>query len=126
MREAIYALFVSMIQHRPPAASVMADFSEYMRPPSTLRLQWQEGRPNWRATESSEPADGLLWPIALAAAALITGPRADRIKQCEDDRGCGWLFVDDSRLGNRRWCSMGDCGNVAKARRHRARASGGR
>lgn len=44
------------------------------------------------------------------------------IKQCEDDRGCGWLFVDDSRLKNRRWCSMGDCGNVAKARRHRARA----
>ncbi|MBV8764183.1 MAG: CGNR zinc finger domain-containing protein, partial [Hyphomicrobiales bacterium] len=23
-----------------------------------------------------------------------------------------------SRLNNRRWCSMGDCGNRAKAKRH--------
>jgi predicted RNA-binding Zn ribbon-like protein len=26
--------------------------------------------------------------------------------------------VDTSRKGNRRWCSMGDCGNRHKARRH--------
>jgi predicted RNA-binding Zn ribbon-like protein len=32
--------------------------------------------------------------------------------------GCGWLFVDESRNGSRRWCSMKDCGNRAKARRH--------
>jgi predicted RNA-binding Zn ribbon-like protein len=26
--------------------------------------------------------------------------------------------VDESRAGTRRWCSMGECGNRAKARRH--------
>ena len=27
-------------------------------------------------------------------------------------------ILDESRAGTRRWCSMGDCGNRAKARRH--------
>jgi predicted RNA-binding Zn ribbon-like protein len=125
LRETIYALFHSVIHQRSPPAAAAAYLSEFIGRPSTLRLQWREGRPSWRATQLPEATDDLLRPIALSAAALITGPRADRIKQCADERGCGWLFVDDSRLKNRRWCSMGDCGNVAKARRHRARAGGG-
>lgn len=124
LRETIYALFLSVIRQRPADAALMAYFSAIVGRSSALRLQWQDGRPRWRAFASLETADDLLRPVALSAAALITGPRADRIKQCEDERGCGWLFVDDSRLRNRRWCSMGDCGNVAKARRHRARAGG--
>jgi predicted RNA-binding Zn ribbon-like protein len=125
LRETIYALFLSVIRQRPADAAVMAYFSAFVGRPSALHLQWHGGQPSWRATELPETTDDLLRPIALSAAALMTGPRADRIKQCEDERGCGWLFVDDSRLKNRRWCSMGDCGNVAKARRHRARAGGG-
>ncbi|MCL4825828.1 MAG: CGNR zinc finger domain-containing protein [Caldilinea sp.] len=31
---------------------------------------------------------------------------------------CGWLFFDASRNRSRRWCSMEDCGNRAKARLH--------
>ena len=125
LRETIYALLLSVIEQRPPSAVTATSFSEFVGRPSALRLHWHEGQPRWRADEMPETADDLLRPIALAAAALITGPRADRLKQCEDDRGCGWLFVDDSRLRNRRWCSMGDCGNIAKARRHRARMAAG-
>lgn len=33
------------------------------------------------------------------------------------DGGCGWLFIDRSRNGSRRWCAMGDCGSHAKAKR---------
>ena len=36
---------------------------------------------------------------------------------------CGLLFVDASRPGQRRWCSMERCGNLAKVRGHRARAT---
>jgi predicted RNA-binding Zn ribbon-like protein len=67
---------------------------------------------------------GLLRPILVSAAELMTGPKASRVKQCQDDRGCGWLFVDESRAQNRRWCSMGDCGNRAKAHRHYLRMRG--
>jgi predicted RNA-binding Zn ribbon-like protein len=35
---------------------------------------------------------------------------------------CGWLFMDDSKNGSRRWCSMRSCGNRAKAQRHYLRS----
>jgi predicted RNA-binding Zn ribbon-like protein len=35
--------------------------------------------------------------------------------------GCGWLFLDHSRNGSRRWCTMEACGSFAKARRLTAR-----
>ncbi|NPV19441.1 CGNR zinc finger domain-containing protein [Bradyrhizobium aeschynomenes] len=124
LREAIYALFLGLIHNRAPPAAPAAFFEEFVGRSSSIRLQWQDGRLNWRADAPRATCDELLRPVALSAAALLTGPRADRIKQCEDDRGCGWLFLDDSRLRNRRWCAMGDCGNVAKARRHRARTAG--
>ena len=57
----------------------------------------------------------MLTPIVWSAADLITGPRAQRVRQCADPEGCGWLFLDESRAGTRRWCSMGNCGNRASA-----------
>jgi predicted RNA-binding Zn ribbon-like protein len=47
----------------------------------------------------------------------LAGPRLDRVRRCANPE-CGWLFLDDSRAGKRRWCSMSSCGNRAKARRH--------
>ena len=41
----------------------------------------------------------------------------DKVRRCANPE-CGWLFLDDSRAGKRRWCSMLACGNRAKARRH--------
>ena len=38
-----------------------------------------------------------------------------------DDGGCGWLFLDRSRNGSRRWCAMEDCGTRAKIRKLGAR-----
>src|SRR2546421_496009 len=71
----------------------------------------------WQTTFRRTSATDLLKPIAWSAADLLTGPRTLKVRQCQDDRGCGWLFIDESRAQNRRWCSMGDCGNRAKAQR---------
>lgn len=47
-----------------------------------------------------------------------------RVRECADP-SCPVMFVDTSRNGSRRWCSMEGCGARAKAstyyRRHRAR-----
>jgi predicted RNA-binding Zn ribbon-like protein len=51
----------------------------------------------------------------MSVQALFTLP-PDRIRACER---CGWLFLDSSRGGRRRWCSMSTCGNREKASRHR-------
>ncbi|WP_406201873.1 CGNR zinc finger domain-containing protein [Kitasatospora sp. NBC_01560] len=68
------------------------------------------------------PADGdqLASTVARDAIALLTGPHADRIRECGAD-DCYLIFVDTSRPGRRRWCSMERCGNRHKVRALRAR-----
>ena len=58
--------------------------------------------------------------IADAFVELATSGRINRVRQCDGPR-CGWVFVDTSRGGRRRWCSMQDCGNRDKVRRFRDR-----
>jgi predicted RNA-binding Zn ribbon-like protein len=53
--------------------------------------------------------------IARDAIDLFSSPHANRIRICEAD-DCGLLFVDASRPGTRRWCSMEWCGDRAKKR----------
>jgi predicted RNA-binding Zn ribbon-like protein len=65
--------------------------------------------------------DQVLWPVVRSAVELLLGADRRRVKECAGDR-CGWLFVDRSKAGRRRWCSMASCGNRAKAQRHRDRA----
>jgi predicted RNA-binding Zn ribbon-like protein len=122
LREAIYGVFRALIAGEAPMAADLAVLNARLAAsapgieivPAGSGAAW---RPN---AAGADPLD-LLRPVALSAAALLTGPRAHRGRQCQDERGCGWLFVDDSRAQTRRWCSMGDCGNRAKASRHRAR-----
>ncbi|GAB4162862.1 MAG: hypothetical protein Fur0021_37460 [Candidatus Promineifilaceae bacterium] len=69
--------------------------------------------------------DRVRWAAARSAAELLTGENLERVRQCADDRGCGYLFLDVSRNRSRRWCSMESCGNRAKARRHYRRQQQG-
>lgn len=59
----------------------------------------------------------LLAPVAEAAARLFVEEDPERVRRCAD-RGCGRWFLDASRNGRRRWCSMARCGNRAKAAAH--------
>jgi predicted RNA-binding Zn ribbon-like protein len=55
-----------------------------------------------------------------AAAAAVDLLRSDltRLRRCRVDLGgCGWMFIDHSRNGSRRWCQMDDCGTQVKSRR---------
>jgi predicted RNA-binding Zn ribbon-like protein len=65
---------------------------------------------NWKAPGAIPAALS-----TLAVHAFFTLP-PDRIRACNR---CGWLFLDSSRGGRRRWCSMTTCGNREKATRHR-------
>lgn len=54
-----------------------------------------------------------LWLVALSAEALLLGDRLVRVKACDN---CGWLFLDTSKNGTRRWCNMHTCGSQAKSK----------
>lgn len=75
----------------------------------------QAGRTNARPHQA-------LGSIARDAVRLF-GPDVDgRIRECSAD-DCALVYLDTSRSGTRRWCSMQRCGNRAKVRAHRARAA---
>ncbi|QEW04949.1 CGNR zinc finger domain-containing protein [Microbacterium lushaniae] len=57
-----------------------------------------------------------------AIRALSASP--GRLRRCSAD-DCGLIFLDTSRPGSRRWCSMSRCGGRAKARAHYQRSREG-
>lgn len=69
----------------------------------------------------ADPVDAALGLLALDAAAILGGPRRERLRICAAP-DCSARFLDTSPAGRRRWCSMSGCGNRAKVRRHRSRA----
>lgn len=69
------------------------------------------------------PVDAVLVSLAREAVRLFGGEDARRIRQCAGPT-CSIFFVDTSRKGERRWCSMSACGNRAKVQRFRRQAPG--
>ncbi|GAA1302636.1 hypothetical protein Psi02_48050 [Planotetraspora silvatica] len=58
--------------------------------------------------------------VARDAVDVLTGPMRSRLRRCAGP-DCDGLFVDVSRPGNRRWCSMNTCGNRVKKAAYRQR-----
>ncbi len=66
------------------------------------------------------PAASLLSSLAREAVYLFGGAAAGQVRQCQSPT-CTIYFVDTSRSGDRRWCSMTACGNRAKVEQFRRR-----
>lgn len=69
----------------------------------------------------ADKANALLGSIAADFARMLVSWRPNRLRRCEHP-DCVMLFIDTSKNGRRRWCSMETCGNREKAAGHRARA----
>jgi predicted RNA-binding Zn ribbon-like protein len=78
---------------------------------------------DWSWEPGDAPLDRPLWPVILSAAELLATGDRRRLKECPAPEGCGWLYLDTSKNGTRKWCNMKTCGNIAKARRYYKRHS---
>jgi predicted RNA-binding Zn ribbon-like protein len=81
---------------------------------------WRNDRLSLAARPEEE---GLALPwllLARDAEELLSSSLASRIRLCAGE-GCGWAFLDLSKNGKRRWCSMKLCGNREKAARFKAK-----
>ena len=76
----------------------------------------------WTWTEETDRLDSPLWPVVRSAATLLTSSDAGRLRVCAGG-DCGWVYVDRSRNGLRRWCEMSTCGTAEKSRRRRERSA---
>lgn len=121
LREAIYRVFAANAAGDAPSQDDLATIQHaHLTALSHARLLRQGGHYEWIGND--EPAlDRMLWPIAMSAVELLTSDRLARVKQCPGCDDCAWLFLDTSKNGTRRWCTMDGCGSRAKMRRQYAR-----
>ena len=119
VREAVFDLAVSQIEQRPPPATALQRINHL-----ALALAAAPRLTEGRQAEIAGSAETLVASLAREAILLLGGPDAGRIRRCAGD-GCAVLFIDRSRSGERRWCSMKSCGNRHKVSEHRRRSRDG-
>ncbi len=105
---------------RDGALSIIEGWLPEARLPDGFAVAEGGWRPVLSAGAPAHPARYALGLLARDAAEMLGTEQRERVRICASDT-CSARFYDGSRNGQRRWCSMQGCGNVAKARRHRAR-----
>jgi len=119
LREAIYHTFSNVVHGLPVRAVDLAIMNKAIADIlSHSKLLPGDKGFSWGWDSNPDNPNFILWPIVRSAVELMTSEALQRVGQCADEQGCGWLFWDNSRNRSRQWCDMRDCGNRAKARRH--------
>lgn len=118
MREVMYRIFKSISKGTSPHSLDLERLNDSVSQfYQTLRVIHERDHYTLKFMHTEENLDIMLPPLLQSAVDLLVSKNdLERVKQCEGD-SCGWLFFDTSRNRSRRWCSMADCGNRAKARR---------
>ena len=117
-REHLHAIFTAVAEHRIVPGNSLAHLTFMLQEGANYgRIVQRDRRLVWEWTDLRFHLDGLLWPIARAAADLLTSDEIESVRLCAA-KDCGWLFLDKTKNQRRRWCDMKVCGNRTKARRH--------
>lgn len=117
LREAVHALITAARAGRTPDARSRDQVNGAAVHPVPVPRLDPTGQLGWQA---DDPVRATLALVARDALDLVTSPAVTRLRNCAGP-ACGALFLDTSRPGNRRWCSMGTCGNRAKKETLRSR-----
>ena len=121
LREALQHIFKATVLKRGPLSIDLETVNdELLKARKNERLASTENGFQWKWTDSETALDRMLWSIAQSAAEFLMKGDLSRLRECGGE-ACGWLFEDTSRNRSRQWCTMEDCGNVAKVRRFRTR-----
>jgi predicted RNA-binding Zn ribbon-like protein len=131
LRAALQRLFVEVAGGAPSAAALEA-FDRFL-PAVYPRLALEAASPEarrlgraaaWTWRGQHDDLEAIIWPVVRSAAELLVSTEAAQVRVCGGP-SCGWMYVDRSRNGLRRWCRMETCGTREKSRR-RARRSAAR
>lgn len=125
-RSAFRELWNATAEGRPVAEAALREVNRVLRHRSVLALEpapVEGAGPTLRLASrfTGDEVDCALAELAEPIVRAIGGDEAAKARICANDT-CRWVFFDNSRTHQRRWCDMASCGNRAKAARHRARA----
>jgi predicted RNA-binding Zn ribbon-like protein len=118
LRETLFRLFAAALVGAKPNATDLGHVNEAARRPAFVPQLTALGRPHKWIAES--PYEAVLATVARDAIDLLSGQALERVRKCADPH-CSILFLDTSRPGKRRWCSMNGCGNKVKKAAYRKR-----
>ncbi|MBV8613015.1 MAG: ABATE domain-containing protein [Acetobacteraceae bacterium] len=118
LREALFRLFEAVSSGEAPDPAALSALNAALGSAAPRsRVAPRAGALVWSVDGLVPGMAALLSPVLWSASDLLAGPRRHRVRLCANPQ-CRWVFLDDSKSGNRRWCSMASCGNRAKAHRH--------
>jgi predicted RNA-binding Zn ribbon-like protein len=116
LRDAIYRA-AKLAGRGPLDPDDVAQINRWATTPTPAPQIDADRRVSWAC---ERPVHAALATLARDAIDLLSGPLATRVRECAAE-DCALLFVDASRPGRRRWCSMDGCGNRAKTTSYRRR-----
>jgi predicted RNA-binding Zn ribbon-like protein len=118
LRESIYKIFSAVAHGRKPSEQDIRALNDVLASASvSTRVARKGDQFEWEWDVDGSPQSRLLWPIAKSAADLLTSGKLGRVRECANEEdGCGFVFIDTTKSGTRRWCSMDTCGNRTKVR----------
>ena len=123
LREQAYRVVQAVRQGaRPPKAAIDCLNEWAARRPAAPQLGADGRSVTWNAKNGLVAA---LSHVARDMIELLSGPQVVRLRLCSGP-ACSMLFIDTSRAGNRRWCSMERCGNRSKKAEFRRRQAAGK
>ena len=118
LRHEVGAAVGAMSQGRPATEGTLMTLNRLLRRrTTTLRLAREADDLVVVKEEAGDSPMAVLAPLAEAAARLLAEGDPGRIRQCHAG-DCRCWFVDTSKNGRRKWCSMARCGNRAKVAAH--------
>jgi predicted RNA-binding Zn ribbon-like protein len=118
LRETAHNALVETIRAEPLPPETLAGLGAFWRAAAaTAGVTMRDGRGRLELAVPSSGLNYLNHALALRAVDLFQTLPLSRTRICAG-RNCGWLFIDTSKGGRRRWCDMATCGNAAKGRRH--------
>jgi predicted RNA-binding Zn ribbon-like protein len=119
-RENLHEVLRSCLSGKAPASAEIAALNAQMA--TTLDHRRLIVTPRGAAWTWDDPlaVQRPLWELAVAAENLLFHAHFQRAQKCAAS-DCGTLFLDLSKAGRRKWCSMANCGNRDKVRRFRSR-----
>lgn len=119
LREALHDLITALLDQdaATPEGAVGQVENHWKQAVASARLTIRGTTPQPRVGVETSGLEYLRHELALQAFDLLRSLPLDRTRVCPGLR-CGWVFIDSSRGGRRRWCDMATCGNSAKGRTH--------
>lgn len=117
LRETIFRTVLDLTRkRRGNGSALLTAINEFISalPPQRLELDGD----GVVCAETVSPEDVSLIQVMICRdfMRLLCAGNQSRLRVCAAD-DCGWVFLDTSKSGKRKWCTMSDCGNRDKVMR---------